>query len=81
MSYALRYIGGSSENGANPHYRAKQLAIASTPPAAIMADGSTLGAGSLKVLVHPRALTVMAGSTRGRGPKRSEVAQLKQTTS
>jgi len=79
ISYALRYIGGGSENGAIPHYRAKRLAIASTPPAAIMADGVTLGAGPLKVKLHRRALTIMAGSTRGRGPKRSEVAQLKQT--
>ena len=44
------------------HYRAKHIKIRSIPHMPVLADGILLGEGSLSVHIHPRALTVMAGS-------------------
>lgn len=60
LSYAMLSRGGLVEG--IKHYRAKHITIFSTPHMPILADGNLLGQGSLSVHVHPRALTVMAGT-------------------
>ena len=50
------------EDAGIKHYRAKHVKIFSNPQMPILADGLLLGEGSLSVHIHPRALTVMAGS-------------------
>ncbi len=81
ISFALRSLAGTVDQEAIRHFRVKQLRLRSKPPMAVMADSVELGSGAAKIEVVPRALTVMAGSTRGKGPAKSEVAQLKETAS
>jgi len=54
--------GGMVGDAGIEHYRAKHIRIVSNPQMPIMADGNLLGQGTLSIHVHPRALTVMAGS-------------------
>jgi diacylglycerol kinase family enzyme len=54
--------GGLARDASIEHYHAKHVSIVSTPQMPVLADGNLLGQGSLSVHVHPRALTVMAGS-------------------
>jgi len=62
ISYAMLSRGGLIEDASIKHYRAKHVNIRSTPHMPVLADGLLLGEGSLSVHIHPRALTVMAGS-------------------
>lgn len=62
ISYAMLSQSGFVEDASIKHYRARQIKIVSTPPMPVLADGIQLGQGSLSVHIHPRALTVMAGS-------------------
>jgi diacylglycerol kinase (ATP) len=62
ISYAMLSRGGLVEDAGIKHYRAKHVTIVSNPPMPVLADGFLLGQGSLSVHVHPRALTVMAGT-------------------
>jgi YegS/Rv2252/BmrU family lipid kinase len=62
LSYAMLSRGGLVEDAGIEHYRAKHVKIRSIPTMPVLADGILLGQGSLSVHVHPRALTVMAGS-------------------
>jgi diacylglycerol kinase family enzyme len=50
------------EDAGIKHYRVKHVKIRSIPRMPVLADGIPLGEGSLSVHIHPRALTVMAGS-------------------
>ena len=62
LSYAVLSRGGLVKDAGIKHYRAKHVRIVSNPQMPVLADGNLLGQGSLSVHVHPRALTVMAGS-------------------
>lgn len=62
LSYAVLSRGGLVEDAGIKHYRAKHVMIVSNPQMPVLADGILLGQGSLSVHIHPRALTVMAGS-------------------
>lgn len=62
ISYAMLSRGGLTQDAGIQHYRARHVSIHSTPRMPMLADGLLLGAGSLSVHIHPRALTVMAGS-------------------
>ena len=66
ISYAMLAQIGPVENTAIKHYRVKHARIHSIPRMLILADGIPLGDGSLSVRIHPRALTVIAGSSRKR---------------
>jgi YegS/Rv2252/BmrU family lipid kinase len=66
ISYAMLAQIGLVENTAIKHYRVKHVKIHSIPHMPILADGIPLGEGSLSVRVHPRALTVIVGSSRKR---------------
>jgi diacylglycerol kinase family enzyme len=78
ISFALRSLAGSVDQATIQHFRAKQLRLKSKPRMAIIADGLDLGSAAAKIEIVPRALTVMAGSTRGRGPTQAAVARRKQ---
>ena len=62
LSYAVLSRGGLVKDAGIKHYRAKHIRIRSIPHMPVLADGILLGEGSLSVHIHPRALTVMAGS-------------------
>jgi len=62
ISFAMLSRGALLEDADNQHYRAKQLKIVSDPPMSVLADGVLLGQGAISIQIHPRALTVMAGS-------------------
>ncbi|MGD0613249.1 MAG: diacylglycerol kinase family protein [Anaerolineales bacterium] len=62
ISYAALSHGGLVEDAGIRHYRAKHITIISKPRMPVLADGILLGQGSLSVHIHPRALTVMAGT-------------------
>lgn len=74
---AIRSAAGPLDDSVK-HFRARKLKVTAEPEMAVTADGRPLGQGTLKIKLVPAALTVMAGSSRGRGPKRAEVANLKQ---
>jgi diacylglycerol kinase (ATP) len=62
ISYAMLSQIGLVEDIGIKHYRVKHVKIRSIPRMPVLADGILLGEGSLSVHIHPRALTVMAGS-------------------
>jgi diacylglycerol kinase family enzyme len=62
ISYAVLSRGGILEASNIKHFRAKHVAIHSIPGMPVLADGTLLGNDALSVHIHPRALTVMAGS-------------------
>ncbi len=62
ISYAMLSQIGLLEDFGIKHYRVKHLNIRSIPHMPLLADGVQLGAGPVSVHIHPRALTVMAGS-------------------
>jgi diacylglycerol kinase (ATP) len=62
ITYAMLSQIGHFEDIGIKHYRVKHVRIRSTPRMPVLADGLLLGEGSLSVHIHPRALTVMAGS-------------------
>jgi diacylglycerol kinase (ATP) len=62
ISFAMLNQIGLIEDIGIKHYRARQVKIRSIPHMPVLADGLLLGKGSLSVHIHPRALTVMAGS-------------------
>jgi YegS/Rv2252/BmrU family lipid kinase len=62
ISYAMLSQIGHFEDIGIKHYRIKHVKIRSNPRMPVLADGLILGEGSLSVHIHPRALTVMAGS-------------------
>jgi len=62
ISFAVLSRGALLEDADNKHYRVKHLKVISDPPMSVLADGVLLGQGPMSVHIHPRALTVMAGS-------------------
>ena len=62
LSYAMLTHAGSLDGFGIKHYRAKHVAIVSDPQMPVLADGTLLSQGALSIHVHPRALTVMAGT-------------------
>ena len=62
ISYAMLSQIGLAEDIGIKHYRVKHVKIRSIPRMPVLADGILLGEGSLSVHIHPRALTVIAGS-------------------
>jgi diacylglycerol kinase (ATP) len=72
ISYAMLSQLGLVEDAGIKHYRAKHVKIVSNPHMPVLADGLLLGEGSLSVHIHPRALTVMAGSALTGQPETSE---------
>jgi len=71
LSYAVLSRGGPLEEAGIMHYRTKEITIVSDPQMPVLADGTLLGQGSLSragtgittsIHIHPRALTVMAGT-------------------
>jgi len=81
ISFALRSLAGTADQANIQHFRVKRLRLRSKPPITFLADGIELGPERARIEVVPRALKVMAGSTRGKGPAKSEVAELKETES
>lgn len=79
LSYAMLSRGGLVVDAGIKHYRAKHVKIVSNPQMPVLADGLLLGEGSLSVHIHPRALTVMAGSALTGQPEISEWADSKVT--
>lgn len=78
VNFALRTLAGNVDQASVTHLKVKQLKLNSEPAMTIMADNLEMGSGSAKVEIVPEALTVMAGSTRGRGPTKQAVAKRKQ---
>ncbi|MBI5298422.1 MAG: hypothetical protein HY869_23335 [Chloroflexi bacterium] len=62
VSYAILSRGGLVEDAGIQHFRAKHVTVSSKPHMPILADGNLLGQGPFSVHVHPRVLTVMAGT-------------------
>jgi diacylglycerol kinase (ATP) len=81
ISYAVLSRGGLVEDAGIQHYRAKQVKIRSIPRMPVLADGVLLGEGTLSVHIHPRALTVMAGSALTGQRARSELTDSKVAVS
>ena len=79
ISYAMLSQLGLVEDTGIQHYRVKHVKIRSIPHMPVLADGLLLGEGSLSVHIHPRALTVMAGTALTRELAISELADSKVT--
>jgi diacylglycerol kinase (ATP) len=62
ISYAMLSRGGLEEDAGIMHYRAKHIKIVSKPQMPVLADGILLGEGALSIHIHPRALTIIAGT-------------------
>jgi len=77
LSYAVLSRGGLVQDAGIQHYRVKHVKIRSNPRMPVLADGTLLGQGSLSVHIHPRALTVMAGSALTGHLATSELADSK----
>ena len=79
ISYTMLSQLGLVEDIGIQHYRVKHVKIHSMPRMPVLADGVLLGEGSLSVHIHPRTLTVMAGSALTRQLAISELADSKVT--
>jgi diacylglycerol kinase (ATP) len=64
LSYAALSLGGPLEEAGIKHYRARHIRVVSRPKMPVIADGILVGqgSGSLSIDIHPRALTVIAGT-------------------
>ncbi len=63
--YADLMDGGYSGDGKVQHYQARKIKIKTSPRLDVMADGISLGKGTIKIKVRPEALRVI---TTGKGP-------------
>ncbi len=63
ISYALRSAAGPVDDMHLRRYRVSQLRMRSDPPMPVLADGYLLDSGVVTVRVHPRALTVITGTS------------------
>ena len=79
IAYGIQSLSGSIGSKTFKHYRARRLTITAEPEMGLMADGSPIGRGAVSLACKPSAFVAMAGSTRGHGPKRDAVKDLKQT--
>jgi diacylglycerol kinase family enzyme len=57
----VQISAGVLEDPRIKHYRVRRVVIQSDPPVPVMADGVTMGEGTLIAEVHPAALVVMSG--------------------
>lgn len=81
VNYAIRYLQGEiTDDETVKHFRVKRVKIAANPAMAINVDGRPLAGDSVTVTVKPEAVHVMAGSTKGHGPRKAEVADLIKTS-
>jgi YegS/Rv2252/BmrU family lipid kinase len=60
ITYAMQATGGPTEDTRVKHSQVRRVTIHSDPPMPILADGVTLEPGSVDIMVHPRALQVIA---------------------
>lgn len=60
ITYAMQSAGGNAEDSRVKHYQVKRLTIHSDPLMPVIADGVVLEQGTVNIIVHPRALNVMA---------------------
>nr|WP_320027125.1 diacylglycerol kinase family protein [uncultured Acetobacterium sp.] len=64
IAYILNGVGtDSQEDPRIKHYRVREVVIDTEPSMSVMADGISLGEGSVRIEVQRQALTVMVGST------------------
>ncbi|MBC3798594.1 diacylglycerol/lipid kinase family protein [Acetobacterium tundrae] len=64
IGYILNGVGTDSpEDPRIQHYRVREVVIDTEPSMSVMADGISLGEGSVRIEVQRQALTVMVGST------------------
>lgn len=69
LGYIFSGVGvGSPEDPRIQHYHVRKVEIATQPAMPVMADGSGLGEGQVRIEVWRHALTVMAGPASGRNP-------------
>ena len=64
INYILTGVG--TDNPEDPrimHYQVREMVIDTEPAMAVMADGISLGEGSVRIQVQPQALSVMVGAT------------------
>ncbi|MEX1247475.1 MAG: diacylglycerol kinase family protein [Anaerolineales bacterium] len=80
VNYAIRYLQGEINDETVQHFRVKKVSIAANPEMAINVDGRPLAGNEVTISVKPEALHVMAGTTKGHGPRKAEVADLIKTT-
>jgi diacylglycerol kinase family enzyme len=78
VNFALRTLAGNIDQESVAHFKVKQLRMSSEPAMTVFADNAELGSGTARVDIVPEALTVMVGSTRGRGPTKEDIAKRKQ---
>jgi diacylglycerol kinase family enzyme len=63
LSYVFQGVGtGAPEDSRIQHYHVRRVDIDTHPPMPVMADGSPLGEGLVRIEVRRRALAVMVGS-------------------
>jgi diacylglycerol kinase (ATP) len=63
ISYVMQALAGPVERDDIKHYRVRQVKISASPKMPVLADGVLLGQGATTILVRPRALNIMAGTT------------------
>jgi diacylglycerol kinase (ATP) len=62
LGYILQGVGdGKPEDSRIQHYHVRRVDIETSPPMPVMADGSALGEGLVRIEVRRHALTVMIG--------------------
>ncbi|KNZ41920.1 diacylglycerol/lipid kinase family protein [Acetobacterium bakii] len=65
INYILSGVGtGIEEDPRIQHYRVREVVINTEPSMSVMADGISLGEGSVRIEVKRHALTVLVGSTK-----------------
>ena len=76
LNYAIRYLGGEINDESVKHFRVRRVKITTLPQMGANADGRLLPASQIRIRVQPEALRVMANTSNGTGPRRSEVPEL-----
>lgn len=70
IGYILSGVGTDSpEDPRIQHYRVRKIIIDTEPSMSVMADGQSLGEGSVRIEVLQQALTVMVGTTKSNEEK------------
>ncbi len=76
--YASIMDGGYSGDKKVQHYQARKLKIKTSPKLDVMADGVTLGKGTVKIKVQPGALRVITNieNSRSKNPESDEAERM-----
>lgn len=69
VSYAVQVTGGAVDDPRILHYRARQITMQATPDMPVMADGFSLGFGTLTADLRPLGLNVITGLGQPQGPQ------------